>query len=347
MKKILVVRYRFIGDTLLTIPFLRNLRRANPDAQIDMIIAPGSGEILKNCPYINHLIYFDTTRKHKYEKCEGGKKSFWHYVRLLKQEKYDKAYVLKRSLSSAMLCFFSGIKERIGYNTEIRGLLLTKGLDYDQEKHESLCYLDVLKADGIEVKDSYLENWVTEEETAKVRSLFEANGISQNSTKAVVNVTATNEKKVWNIENFARIIEYLSNKKGIQVIFIGSSDDREVYERIPYNEELKIKPLNLSGAIDLNDSLAILKEVDFALGNDTGVLHMAASVNTKCIALFGPMPSSKWSPLGDNIILKSNLYCVPCRLKGNCPKFTNCMKEISIYSVKYAIDSVLENIKQQ
>ena len=53
MKKILVVRYRFIGDTLLTIPFLRNLRYANPDAQIDMIVAPGSGEILKNCPYVN------------------------------------------------------------------------------------------------------------------------------------------------------------------------------------------------------------------------------------------------------------------------------------------------------
>jgi heptosyltransferase-2 len=345
MKKILVVRYRFIGDTLLTIPFLRNLRRANPDAQIDMIVAPGSGEILKNCPYINHLIYFDTTRKHKYERCNDGKKSFWHYVRLLRQEKYDKAYVLKRSLSSALLCFFSGIKERIGYNTELRGLLLTKGLDYDQDKHESLCYLDVLKADGIEVEDTYLENWVTEEETEKVRNLFEANGIPKDSLKAVVNITATNEKKIWDINNFARIIEFLINEKGIRVVFTGSSDDREVYEKIPYREELKIKPLNLCGAIDLNDSLAIIKDVDFVLGNDTGVLHMAASVHTKCIGLFGPMPVSKWRPLGDNIILKSNLSCIPCKLKGKCPIYTNCMRDISIYSVKYAIDSVLKSLK--
>ncbi len=345
MKKILVVRYRFIGDTLLTIPFLRNLRRANPDAQIDMIVAPGSGEILKNCPYINHLIYFDTTRKHKYERTDSRKKSFWHYVHLLKQEKYDKAYVLKRSLSSAMLCFFAGIKERIGYNTELRSLFLTKGLNYDKNKHESLCYLDVLQADGIEVKDSYLENWVTEEETNKVRSLFEANGISKDIHKAVVNITATNPKKVWNIENFARIIEYLSNQKEIQVIFLGSSDDREIYETIPYEEGLKYKPLNLCGAIDLNDSLAILKEVDFVVGNDTGVLHMAASVNTKCIALFGPMPVSKWQPLGENTILQPNLYCSPCRLKGPCPRYTNCMKEISIYSVKYAIDKFLAENK--
>ena len=347
MKKILVVRYRFIGDTILTIPFLRNLRRANPDAQIDMIVAPGSGEILKNCPYVNHLIYFDTTRKHKYERSEDSKKSFWHYVRLLRQEKYDKAYVLKRSLSSAMLCFFSGIKERIGYKTELRGLLLTKCLDYDKEKHESLCYLDVLKADGIEIKDTYLENWVTEEETEKVRNLLEANGILQNVPKAVVNITATNDKKIWDIDSFAHIIEFLINQKGVQVIFTGSPEDREVYERIPYNEELKMKPLNLCGAVDLNDSLAIIKEVDFVVGNDTGVLHMAASVNTKCIGLFGPMPVSKWQPLGNNIILQSNLSCVPCKLKGNCPVNTNCMKEISVYSVKRELNSVLENLKQQ
>ena len=52
MKKILVVRYRFIGDMILTIPFLRNLRYAYPDAQIDMLVAPNSGEVIEDCPYV-------------------------------------------------------------------------------------------------------------------------------------------------------------------------------------------------------------------------------------------------------------------------------------------------------
>ena len=55
MKKILVVRYRFIGDMILTIPFLRNLRYAYPDAQIDMLVAPNSGEVIENCPYVFYL----------------------------------------------------------------------------------------------------------------------------------------------------------------------------------------------------------------------------------------------------------------------------------------------------
>ena len=131
MKKILVVRYRFIGDMILTIPFLRNLRYIYPDAQIDMLVAPNSGEVIEDCPYVNNFIYFDTTRKHKYENGKGKKKSFWSYVFELRKNKYDKAYVLKRSLSSALLCFFAGIKERIGFDTENRGFFLTKKVKYD------------------------------------------------------------------------------------------------------------------------------------------------------------------------------------------------------------------------
>ena len=118
--RILVVRYRFIGDTVLTVPFLRNLRRYYPDAKIDMLVAPVSGELLESCPYIDNLFYFDTTRKHRYECAKAKKKSFWHYVKLLKTQKYDKAYVLKRSLSSAALCALAGIKNRVGFNTEGR-----------------------------------------------------------------------------------------------------------------------------------------------------------------------------------------------------------------------------------
>ena len=139
--KILVMRYRFIGDTLLTIPFLRNLRDEYPDAQIDMLVAPVSGEIIDKCPYVNNFIYFDTTKKHRYENKENQeKKDFWSYVKLLRAQNYDKAYVLKRSFSSAFLAFAAGIKERIGFDTEMRGFLLTKKVPYIENRHEIECF---------------------------------------------------------------------------------------------------------------------------------------------------------------------------------------------------------------
>ena len=330
---------------ILTIPFLRNLRYHYPDAQIDMLVSPNSGEVIEDCPYVNNFIYFDTTRKHKYEKGEGNKKSFFHYVSLLKKEKYDKAYVLKRSLSSASLCFLAGIKERIGYDTEHRGFLLTKKVQYDTNKHESLCFLDVLKADNIEIKDTYLENWINEKNQNKVKLLFEQNNILNSKPKAVVNVTATNKGKIWDIENFTRIIEYLSNEKGVQVIFIGAPSDKEIYENIQYQEELKIKPVNLCGEVNIKDSLALLKEVDFIIGNDSGTLHMASSVYTPVIGLYGPMPFEKWKALGENnILLKSNLDCMPCSLRKKCPNNHACMKNITVDDVKYAVDIVIKKL---
>ncbi len=341
-KKILVVRYRFIGDMVLTVPFLRNLRYNYPDWQIDMLIAPNSGEVIDNCPYVNNFIYFDTTRKHKYEKGIGHKKSFWYYVSVLRKEKYDKAYILKRSFSSALLCFLAGIKQRIGFDTEHRGFLLTKKVKYNLFKHESLCSLDVLEADGLRVKDTYLENWIRDENILKVEKLFEEYNITTDKKIAVVNAQASNPKKVWDIKNFTEIIEYLSNEKGVQVVFIGAQSDKELYETLKYSEKLKITPVNLCGKLNLKDSLAVLKKADFIIGNDSGTLHMASSVGTKVIGLYGPMPFEKWKALGDkNILIKADLPCIPCALKGKCNNNYQCMKLISVNQVKNAIDELL------
>lgn len=344
-KKILVVRYRFIGDMILTIPFLRNLRYAYPDSRIDMLVAPNSGEVIENCPYVNNFIYFDTTRKHKYECGNGKKQSCWHYVSLLKKEKYDKVYILKRSLSSALLCFFAGIKERIGYNTEHRGILLTKKLKYDEYKHESLCMLDVLERDGIPVKDSYLENWIDSDSDNKVKKIFEENKISNDNIKAVVSVTASNPRKTWDIDNFKQIIKYLSDEKGVQVLFIGAPSDKDTYEKILCDDSFKIQPLNLCSLVNIKDSLALLKRVDFIVGNDSGTLHMASSVNTKVIGIYGPMPFEKWKVLGSgNILLKADLDCMPCSLKKKCTRNKECLNAVTIEQVKTAINKMIDGI---
>ena len=201
--RILVIRYRFIGDTVLTIPALRNLRQAHPDAQIDMLVGPVSGDVLLDCPYINNLIYFDTTRKHKYENTNKTKKNFFSYVKLLRQNKYDKAYVLKRSFSSALLAFLAGIPERIGFNTEHRGFLLTKKIKYIKNKHEIECFLDVLRADNIIINNNYLENWISAESENKIKNILNNYDIS-GKLKALVHATSGNINKQWPVGKLCR-----------------------------------------------------------------------------------------------------------------------------------------------
>jgi len=148
--KILVFRYRFLGDTILTVPFLQRLREAYPNAHISVLIAPQSGVLLQNCPYINELIEFDTTRFHKYDSGKQAKQSLWDNVLKLKKEKFDIAYILKRSFSSALLAFLAGIPARIGFNTEFRGFLLTKKIPFDLKQSEVINFLNhgVLSGSG-------------------------------------------------------------------------------------------------------------------------------------------------------------------------------------------------------
>ena len=343
VKKILVLRYRFIGDTLLTVPFLRNLRYAYPDAQIDMLVAPVSGDIIKECPYVDNFIYFDTTRKHRYEHAGGKKKTFWSYAKLLRKEKYDKAYVLKRSLSSAFLAFAAGIKNRIGFDTEGRGFLLTKKVPYKNNQHEIECFLDVLRADGIEIKDDYLENWITNEEYEKIGQILKNNNL-ENIKKVLVHATSGNHKKEWNKENFARIIEYLSNKKHVQVIYTGTKNDGLTYENIEslISEKLEVKPLNLCGHLTLRESMALTEKCDLIVGCDSGNLHIAASVNTKVIGIYGPMDTTRWKPWCNNAkILTANIPCRPCSLKKKCKENYGCLTNISPQTVIAAIDELL------
>lgn len=344
MKKILVMRYRFIGDTLLTVPFLRNLRYAYPDAQIDMLVSSGSGEILENCPYVNNFIFFDTTKKFKYE--TGEKKSFWSYVCRLRKEKYDKVYVLKRSFSSAILAFLTGAKERIGFNTECRGFLLTKKVPYIEKKHEIECFLDVLKADNIKVEDTYLESFVSEETDNKIKEEFKNAGITA-VNKVVLHATASNSKKELPQETWAKVIEYLANEKKAQVIFLGTQKDSEKYTNLLslIKTELKTKPVNFCGKFSLQESLAAIKNADLMIGIDSGNLHMAASTRTRVIGIYGPMNEKKWGAYpcksGKNILITADVDCRPCGLKKECKNGYKCLSSISTEKIIEAINSIL------
>lgn len=343
MKKILVMRYRFIGDTILTVPFLRNLRYAHPSAQIDMLVSSGSGEIIENCPYVNNFIFFDTTKKFKYE--NGEKKSFWSYVKQLRKEKYDKIYVLKRSFSSAFLAFLLGAKERIGFDTENRGFLLTKKVPYEKNKHEIECFLDVLRADGKTIHDTYLENFIDKETEDKIKDIFDKN-ITPQVKKVVIHATASTPKKELSKEKWAEIVEYLSNEKNAQVLFLGTKSDGIIYNEILKltKNELKIKPVNFCGKFNLKESLAAIKLTDLMIGIDSGNLHMAAATKRRVIGIYGPMNEKKWGAYpcksGANILLTADVDCRPCGLKKKCEHF-DCLKKITTEQIKNSIDKII------
>ncbi len=329
--KILVVRYRFIGDTLLTVPFLRNLRAFYPDAQIDMLVTHSSVGVIENCPYVDNFIYFDASNSHTYEDTSKYNNTTIDCIRLLKRNRYDKAYLLKRSLTSALIVFWAGVKERIGFNTECRGMLLTKKVPYRDDTHEVESFLNILRADDIPVQDNYLEEWVDTDTTQFAKDLCKKHNIVDKK-KVIIHATSGNTAKQWDLSYWSEVIKFVSNTKNAQIMFLGAKCDKLIYEKILklIDIKLNIEPINLCGELTLKQSVAMIKEADLLIGCDSGNLHIAAAVKTPVIGIYGPMSSKKWGAVGENnVLLQSDLPCVPCSLKHKCRNNFACLKTIT------------------
>lgn len=324
---ILVVRYRFIGDTILTVPFLRNLRRAYPQAKIDVLVGPQSGEVLAGCPYINELITYDTTRYHKYDSGEGKARSFWSYVSELRKRKYDTAFLLKRSFSSAALALLIGCKNRIGYGTAGRSLLLSKSVPWNSEVHEVESTLDVLREAGIEIGDTDLEAWISAEEEKAVRKLVPQ--LAENKRKILFHAAAAHPNKEYPLEHWAVVMKELAKKEQILPFFTGSSQDFLTYERLIGLAGME--GVNCAGKLSLRESMALLAGMDLSICTDSGPSHLSAAVGTPTLAVFGPTDPERWRPWGSKheAIFDSSLPCRPCNYKMSCDNKRQCLTELS------------------
>lgn len=324
---ILVIRYRFIGDTILTVPFLRNLRAAYPKSRIDVLVGPQSGEVLSACPYVDELIVYDTTRFHKYDQAEGKARSFWSYVLELRKRQYDTAFILKRSFSSALLALLIGCKNRIGYASSGRSFLLSCPVKWNPEIHEVESTLDVLRAAGIAIGDKSLSAWLTNEEKHSVEVLVPE--LDMQKKKVLFHAAAAHPDKMYPLENWARLLKEICKDGEIMPFFSGSAQDRTLYEEL---EKLSgIKGINTAGRLSLRQSMALFARLDLAICTDSGPAHLAAAVGTPVIALFGPTDPERWRPWSEQstALYDESLFCRPCNYKKTCDDKRQCLSELS------------------
>lgn len=288
--RVLVIRYRFIGDTVLAIPALRNLRRAFPHAKIDVLAEPVSGDTLLHCPYKDEVIYFAPKSK---KRPSPHPTSLWQCARLLRARRYDRVYILRRSFSSAVLPLLAGIPHRVGFATQGRGFLLQRSTPYP-DKHEVECFLDVLRADGIPTLDTHNENWSDPVVDARVDAALAPDG----RRRVFVCAKSVFPLKDWSPEGFAEVLGWLIAERNCAIHFCDSPGNRTYYDEILAGlpAEARAHCHDWSKELPIRDVNSLLRRMDLALGIDTGLLHIAASFHVPVVALFGPLDPARWHP---------------------------------------------------
>ncbi|MFM8733931.1 MAG: glycosyltransferase family 9 protein [Pirellulales bacterium] len=293
-ERVVVVCTQYIGDTLLAIPFLRNLRRALPDATID-VLAPGTGRsVLAACPSIDELLAWQRPAGGR-RGLVGGLSSLVGQAAWIRSRGYDRAYLLKPSLSAAALVMLAGIPRRVGFTGEA-GPLLTRRVRRRPGRHQVETYLDLLRVDGVAIDDARLENWVTPEATRRVDRLLAP--LPSGRRRVFLAVRSTDGCKHWPVDRWAEVVRGLVVERHCEVVLCGGPADAAAHaDLVEAAGPLAAGHVHdCSAAVPLADVAALMKRMDLCVGVDTGLVHLAASVGVPCTVLVGPTDPNRWAP---------------------------------------------------
>ncbi|WP_423792409.1 glycosyltransferase family 9 protein [Methanocaldococcus indicus] len=347
--KILLFKIGAIGDTLMTTPLIRQLRKNFKDATIDYLIGKYSYGVLEGNKHLDNIIKFDEDIFFK--------KDFKEWLKLIfkiRKRRYDTIFVLDKHWIFNLTAFLFGIKKRIGFDRFGEGKFLTYKVPYFGRKHEIFYYLDLLK--GLRIEPNYedweMEIFLSEKDLDFAERFWDENNLND---KVVVGICPGGARNIgvgdddlrrWDSKKYIELIKKLK-EKGFEVLLIGGKTDKGIEKTI-----LKeVKCISTIGKTSLKESSALLKKCDVVVCNDSGPMHLAASVNKKIISIFGPTHPSEKAPLHkESKYIWKQIGCNPCydlwgRFPKPCPYKKRCMECIKTEEVLNIIDEVIGDIK--
>lgn len=341
--KILVRGTNWVGDAVMTIPALRELRRIFPSAKIALHTREWARGIFQDAEFLDEILTFDKTK--------SKIKDALVQTKTLKTGNFDLAVLLPNSFESALIAKMSAIPRRFGYGKEGRSFLLTDSVgipSWKNQRHEVFYYLNLIaeieksffKTQTISQNEPRFDLTVSAERRAEARKMLEETGVDLTRKIVALGVGSTNSlAKRWSAENYACLNDLLQNELKANVILVGAKDELEVSAEV--YEKSKNKPFVLTGKTNLAEIVAILSEIDLLISNDMGLAHIAPAVGTKTLVIFGPTNDKTTKPFPEIAeIIRKTVECSPCMLRV-CPIDHRCMTRISPQTVFEKISAIL------
>ncbi len=335
MNRILVVNVNWIGDVVFTSPVFKALRKTYPQARITCLALPRVKEILESIPEIDDIVLYDERKK------DRGLFAKWKLIRHLRQQKFDIAFLLHRSLTRALLVALAGIPKRVGYNEKGRGFFLTHPVDaISCTIHRSDHYLRLVETYGVKVTDRRCRLKVDDSSRQRIQTVFAQKGIGNEEPLVVLHPGGNWEQKRWPLANFALLADRIVEEFGWRVILTGTQDDRGLCQQITKRTQ---HPLTvLAGEMGLKDLLALLQRARLVISADSGPIHLANSIGGRVIGIFGPTRPEITAPRGSGqrVLLQKDVGCNENACYNlRCPD-NLCMRAISVNDVIEAIRQI-------
>ena len=307
VKNILIVRqHNQLGDMICSVPLFAAVRKKFKDAAITLVASPMNYKILFNeiNPFIDDVMVFDkSTSKH-----------IFRFLKKLRSKKYDIGIVpstFSISKTSHYINFLSGAKIRAGVNSidgknNKVGYLLNVKKDFswtEKKVHQSERNLDIGRLIGCDLTPQEKKNIsikLSKEETAFAER-YTAEKFPDKTRKIFAfHAGAGKIQNRWDKDNFVNLIKELHKKYFSYVMLTSGPIDKDITEYIKAKLEDASISVTIPTGMTTREEGAILEKTDLYISNDTGMMHVAAYMNSSVIGLFGPTHGYEWAPINNS-----------------------------------------------
>ena len=354
--KILVIKFRNIGDVLLVSPLLSNLKFYYPNSNIDIAVNKGTEAMVEGNPNISEVIIYD---REKVQRLTVFNK-IWNelsFLRSFKKEKYDLVINLTEGDRGAQIALFSKAFIRIGYANKNRIFQksYTHTLPKANLKHTVESNLDPLKQLDLPIISKKVSIYWCEEDNNFVSGV-----LSKVGEFIHIHPVSRWLFKCLSDQLMAKIIDYCELELNIKVIITAAPVDKEIERVFNILSFCKSNPIDLSGKLSLKQTAALNKKAKIFIGVDTAIMHISAANNIPVLAFFGPSGAYHWGPWDNNLmesgytekngnqsmgmhqVISESRGCQPCGQDGcNGTKISDCLINLDIDLIKIYIRRML------
>ncbi len=328
-RRILVIRYRMIGDVLLDTPIIRALRHHYPNSHIAFCAESTPADVLRRNPDIDEIVLHP-------------RPVTWYqellFLRQVRRRRFDLVIDLMGNSRSALLTRMSGARHRLAFARFPRSLCYSILFNRRPEvqAYTVAKRLSLLKPLGIQATDTSLHMTYTQQEQKTVERFLSTNGVKPDDLLVCMDPTSYVSTREWPGEHFACLTDLLSERLNARVCLLWGPGEKEKVQAIA--TATHTGPL-LNPAWRLTHVAALLARADLFVGCNSAPLHIAVSQHTPTLTIHGATETKPWSPPEEqHRTVALELPCQPCG-KRSCgpPLNAACLRTLTPETVFTAV----------
>ena len=310
----------------MSLPAIRAIRQVFPHAHIALVARPWVADLYAREPSIDRVIPYTA---------QNGLRAKRDFAARLRGERFDGAILLQNAFDAALMAWLAEIPERIGYNRDGRGFLLTERIPVpepgDIPRHERFYYLELLRRAGMIERFPKTEairlggiEQARESGAAQLTALGMSGPVIGISPGA-----AYGNAKRWLPERFAEVAQAFVPVSAAVLVF-GAAAERALCEEVTAAlRRGHIETRNLAGETTLREFIDLAAACRLFLTNDSGAMHVASALAVPTVAVFGATDDTTTGPTGPFArVVREHAECSPCLLR-ECPIDHRCMTRVS------------------